>query len=160
IAAAPAAPPRPAATAVPNPLEGLRGGAFVGRAREMDTLRTHLEEAVSGQGRGGLLAREPGGGQTPAGGGAWDYPRLRGMAALWGRCHEGEGAPAYWPWVQVIRTHARERDPATLRAELGPGADDVAQLVSETRARLPDVPPPPALEPAAARFRLFDSVTS
>jgi hypothetical protein len=27
----------------------------------------------------------------------------RGVLVLWGRCWEGEGAPAFWPWVQVVR---------------------------------------------------------
>jgi tetratricopeptide (TPR) repeat protein len=33
-------------------------------------------------------------------------------------------------------------------------------VVSEIRERLPDLPPPPTLEPEQARFRLFDSVTT
>ena len=29
-----------------------------------------------------------------------------GAQVLWGRCYEREGAPPYWPWVQVIRAYA------------------------------------------------------
>src|SRR5262249_34982402 len=123
-------------------------GGFVGRAREMDALRAHLEEALSGQGRLVLLAGEPGIGKARPAEERTTYARLRGMAVWWGRCLEGEGAPAYWSWVQIIRAHARERGAATLRTDLGSGADDVAQLVSDIRSRLPDVQPPPALEPA------------
>lgn len=28
-----------------------------------------------------------------------------GDAALWGRIRKERGAPAYWPWIQVLRTH-------------------------------------------------------
>ncbi len=79
---------------------------------------------------------------------------------LWGRCYEGEGAPAYWPWVQLIRSYVHERDPQELMSEMGPGAADIAQVVSEVRERLPGLPTPPALEPEQARFRLFDSITT
>ncbi|MDP2959021.1 MAG: AAA family ATPase, partial [Longimicrobiales bacterium] len=88
------------------------------------------------------------------------YARLRNVQALWVRCYEGEGAPAYWPWVQVIRSYVHDRDPAALMSEMGPGAADIAQVVSEVRERLPDLPAPPALEPEQARFRLFDSITT
>jgi predicted ATPase len=43
---------------------------------------------------------------------------------------------------------------------MGPGAADIAQVVSEIKERLPDLSPPPTLEPEQARFRLFDSVTT
>jgi predicted ATPase len=43
---------------------------------------------------------------------------------------------------------------------MGPGAADIAQVVSEIRERVPDLPSPPSLEPEQARFRLFDSVTT
>ena len=51
----------------------------------------------------------------------------------------------------------RDSDPAALRAQLGAGAADLAQIVPELRERFPDLPEPPALEPEAARFRLFDA---
>jgi len=50
----------------------------------------------------------------------------------------------------------RDRDSEALRADLGPAAADLAQLLPELRQRVPDLPEPPALEPDQARFRLFD----
>ena len=49
-------------------------------------------------------------------------------------------------------------DPQTLRSDLGQGAVDIAQVVSDVRERLPDPPSPPAMEPQQARFRLFDGI--
>ena len=43
---------------------------------------------------------------------------------------------------------------------MGPGAGDIAEIVPDIRGKLPDLEKPPALEPQAARFRLFDSITT
>jgi hypothetical protein len=70
----------------------------------------------------------------------------------------GEGAPAFWPWVQVVRAYIQAADPAVLRREMGAGAADIAQIVPAVGKCLPDLPTPPPVEPDAARFRLFDSL--
>ena len=105
-----------------------------------------------------LLAGEPGIGKTRIASELGTYARLRGFQVLWGRCHETGGAPAYWPWVQIIRAYLHDRDPQNVRSDMGTGAADIAQVVSEVRERMPDLPSPPALEPEQARFRLFDSI--
>jgi class 3 adenylate cyclase len=145
---------------VANPLDRLAGGVFVGREKEMDELRAALEDALAGKGRLLMLVGEPGIGKTRTADELATYARLRNAQVLWGRCYEGEGAPAYWPWIQVIRSHVHDRDPAKLLSEMGPGAADIAQVVSEVRERLPGLPTPPSLEPEQARFRLFDSITT
>ncbi len=43
---------------------------------------------------------------------------------------------------------------------MGPGAADIAEIVSELRAKLTNLGAPPTLEPEQARFRLFDSITT
>ena len=44
---------------------------------------------------------------------------------------------------------------------MGAGAADIAEIVSDIRARMPDLEPPQRLDsPEQARFRLFDSVVS
>ena len=143
-----------------NPLDRLAGGVFVGRERELADLKDGLEEALGGRGRLVLLVGEPGIGKTRTAEELATYARVRGAKVHWGHSHEEEGAPAYWPWAQAIRSYVREADPVALAWELGQGAGDVAQLVPEIRERLGDVPEPPALEPDEARFRLFDSITT
>ena len=55
----------------------------------------------------------------------------------------------------------RERDPDQLRSEMGTGAADIAEIVSDVRERIPDLKPSPAVDdPEQARFRLFDSITA
>ncbi len=107
-----------------------------------------------------MLVGEPGIGKTRTAEEFATYAGLRNTQVLWGRCYEGEGAPAYWPWVQVVRSYVHDREPQALMSEMGPGAADIAQVVSEVREALPGLPTPPALEPEQARFRLFDSITT
>jgi len=141
-------------------LDSLAGGVFVGRQREMGELKACLEDALSGRGRLVTLVGEPGIGKTRIAQELATYAGLRQAQVLWGRCYEGEGAPPYWPWVQAIRSYARDVDPEQLRSDMGAGAADIGQVVSDVRDRLPGMEVPPQLEPEQARFRLFDSITA
>ncbi len=141
-------------------LERLTDGIFLGRESEMKELRAALDESIAGRGHVTLIAGDAGIGKTRLATEVKAYAELRGARVLSGRCHAGEGAPPYWPWVQVIRTYVRERKAEELLAELGSGATDIAQVVSDVRACLPDLPEPQVLDPDQARFRLFDAVTT
>ena len=133
---------------------------FVGRERELEELRTALDDAVSGQGRMVMLAGEPGIGKTRIARELASYAEQQGARVLWGWCYDQEGAPPYWPWAQPIRAYVQVTDAERLRSEMGLGATDIAEIVPELRGKLPDLEPPPALEPEQARFRMFDSITS
>jgi class 3 adenylate cyclase len=143
-----------------NPLDRLAGGVFVGREAELEEMRGALEDALGGRGRLLLLVGEPGIGKTRTAEELVTYGRVRGAKVHWGRCHEGEGAPAYWPWTQALRSYVRESDPVGLAWELGPHASEVAQLVPEIHDLLGEVREPPELDPEQARFRLFDSIAT
>ena len=144
----------------PHPLDSLAGGVFVGRQREMGELKACLEDSLSGRGRLVTLVGEPGIGKTRTAQELATYAGLRGAQVLWGRSYEEQGVPPYWPWVQAIRSYVREREPEQLRSEMGAGAADIAEVVSDVRERLPDLQPVPQLEPDQARFRLFDSISA
>ena len=139
-------------------LDSLAAGVFVGRHREMSELKAALEDALSGRGRLVTLVGEPGIGKTRTAQELATYAGLRGAQVLWGRCYEEQGMPPYWPWVQAIRSYVRRQDPERLRAEMGAGASDIAQVVSDVREQLPGLEPAPDLEPEQARFRLFDAI--
>jgi len=68
--------------------------------------------------------------------------------------------PPYWPWVQAIWSYVREQEPELLSSEMGSGAADIAEIVSDVRERLPGLPQGSKLEPEQARFRLFDSISA
>jgi DNA-binding SARP family transcriptional activator len=135
-------------------------GRFVGRERELEHLLTGLESAVGGRGGLYLLAGEPGIGKSRLTDELVGRARERGAQILVGRCWEAGGAPAYWPWVQALRSCVRGREPEKLRSQLGAGAPDLAQLVPEIRELLPGLPERDAPESEGARFRLFEAAAS
>ena len=139
-----------------EPAPGTPSSIFVGRERELAELVRGLDQAFAGSGRLFLLAGEPGIGKSRLAEELATYARGRGGQVLVGRCWEAGGAPAYWPWMQLLRACVRQSDAEALEAQLGAGAADLAQLVPELRERFPDLPTPP-LEPEGARFRLFDA---
>lgn len=138
---------------------GGQADRFVGRERELDALRQALADATAGQGRLVLLPGSAGIGKTRTAEELATIARGRGASVVWGRCYEGEGAPAFWPWSELIRAYAEPLPPAALVAQLGGGAAAIAQVVPAVHARLPDLAPPPPLEPEQARFRLFESIS-
>jgi DNA-binding SARP family transcriptional activator/tetratricopeptide (TPR) repeat protein len=133
--------------------------ALVGRERELDELIVGLDDAFAGRGRVFLLGGEPGIGKSRLADELVGRARARGAHVLIGRCWEAGGAPAYWPWVESLRAYVRETEPDALRAQLGAGAADLAQLLPELRERLPDLPEPPSVESQGARFRLFEATS-
>src|SRR5690242_1450380 len=88
----------------------LARGVFVGRERELDALRGGLERSVAGRGSVFMVVGEPGIGKTALLDEFSARVRDSDLLVLWGRCWESGGAPAYWPWVQVIRAYAHARN--------------------------------------------------
>ncbi|MEA2565375.1 MAG: eukaryotic-like serine/threonine-protein kinase, partial [Actinomycetota bacterium] len=140
--------------------ETAGAGVFVGREREIGTLRDLFQEAAAGRGRLVLLSGDAGIGKTRTANELATYASSRGAEVLVGRCYEGGGAPAYWPWIQVLRAYIRGRDLTDLSTLMGPGAADISQIVPELSGRLPEAAEPAVNDPRQARFRLFDSITS
>jgi tetratricopeptide (TPR) repeat protein len=145
----------------------VKFGGFVGRERELGELRHALAETRDGRGRLFLISGEPGIGKTRLTEEIAREAGARGMRAVWGRCWEGGGAPAYWPWIQVIRGCVSSADPQQRRAvfesEHGSSTvETVAQMVPELRAFASDPlkPPTTPINAEQARFILFDSVAN
>lgn len=155
-----APPPDPDPTPPPdrNPLAGLAGGVFVGREEEVAELRGVVEDALEGNGRLLLIGGEPGIGKTRTAEELGTYARLRGASVHWGWCHEGDGAPAYWPWAQAIRSYVKEADPVALAWELGTGVDEIARVVPEAAERIGAPLPEAGVEDEQDRFRLFQAI--
>ncbi len=118
-----------------------------------------LEEAVAG--RGGLfrIVGEPGIGKSRL---AEEFVRKasdHGARCLWGRSWEGEGAPAYWPWTQILRGLAAGIDRVDLLRGLDDRLGDLARLVPELRGHVDASSMDEAsIESTTARPRLFDAV--
>jgi DNA-binding SARP family transcriptional activator len=158
-AAPPAAPPAPepgSAVAAPAPADRP---PLVGRDRELDELLAALDAACRSRGRLVLVSGEPGIGKTRLVEELAERAAGRDVHVAWGRCHDGEVVPAYWPWSQIIRSLAEGHEPSTVRAALGAGVAEVAQMVPEIKEVVGAAAASlPLLEPEAARARLYDAV--
>jgi DNA-binding SARP family transcriptional activator len=133
------------------------GGVFVGRERELGRLVAGVDEAFAGHGRLFLLEGEAGIGKSRLAEELTAYARTRGGRVLIGRCWEAGGAPAYWPWTQLLRAYVRETDVAALGEQLGAGAPELVQIVPELGQRFPELTSSAPQEPDGARVRLFDA---
>ena len=109
---------------------------LVGRGPLLAGLTAALDAAVAGHGSLVLITGEPGIGKTALITRFADEAAAQGVRVAWSRCAEGEGAPAFWPWTQVLRATGGL-----------PGAEDhLAPPAAETARQ------------AADRFRIFDRV--
>jgi DNA-binding CsgD family transcriptional regulator/tetratricopeptide (TPR) repeat protein len=146
------------------------GQGFVGRSSELTHLLGALDRATEARAQGAtqgwattvLVAGEAGIGKTRL---LEELGRLaseRSVPVLWGRATHEAGAPAFWPWRQVLRTWVAGTDPDAARALLGEGADGLARIAPELRALGPaaDVTAVSASGAAGAeqRFALFEQV--
>jgi len=109
---------------------------FVGREAELTILYDALRNVFLSRGQSVLVSGEPGIGKTRLASECATAAQQQGFLVLWGRCWEGDGAPAFWPWVQIIRTLVQQCEADTLAAEMGTGAATIAQVVPEVRAQL------------------------
>ena len=136
------------------------GHDLVGRARELAQLDAALSDAIAGRGGVVVVTGEPGIGKTALARAFVEHAGARGASWAWGTCWDGGGAPAYWPWAQLVRELARREDAATLRAALGDGAAWIAGLLPELAGTLglPAAAAPADLSADQARFRLFDAL--
>lgn len=133
--------------------------ALVGRDTEMAVLEQALAAASVRQGRLVLVAGEPGIGKTRL---AEEFAVLagtRGAEVRWGGCYELEGAPAFWPWVQIVRGLAEDLDDERLGSALGSGAAHVVQVVPELGERVVASSPPALLHDEGTRFRVYEAIT-
>ncbi|MFC4016486.1 BTAD domain-containing putative transcriptional regulator [Micromonospora sp. GCM10011542] len=88
---------------------GATGGRrpFVGRGAELDRLQDAAEQ-VARRGRPALalVSGDAGAGKTALAEALTRRLSAQGWSAAWGRSPEYEGAPAAWPWAQIIETIA------------------------------------------------------
>jgi DNA-binding SARP family transcriptional activator len=120
------------------PATQLSAEPLVGRSAEVVDVERLLTDVATGQPRWLVLSGEAGIGKTSLADAATRRAAARGVEVTWGRCNEGDDAPAYWPFTQILR-------------ELGPsGGDPIAELLHG------DGTP---LDPNARRYRSATSTT-
>ena len=131
--------------------------AVYGRAPQVRQLRGGLDAIFTDRRVVFMIGGEAGIGKSRLADELARDARDRGARVVWGRCWEAGGAPAYWPWVQVLRSLLDGRGNVDLRAFGGAGGSSLLALIPEQRdASLTFTTP--AAESEVARFRLFDAV--
>jgi hypothetical protein len=123
-------------------------GGLVGRHQLRTRLRRAAEAALMGNGQAVLLTGEPGIGKTALAAEASGWAADHGARVVWGWGWQGDGAPALWPWVQVVRSLASS----------GSDLPSLHRLLPDPQDPLP--PPGEDALPAALRFQLFDEISS
>ena len=97
-------------------------------------------EASAGHGRLFLLVGEPVAarrGQCTS----WaPMPASAGVEVLLGRCEERDGAPSFWPWVQIVRAYVGHWTSESLAGRDGPGAAVIAQVIGGGADVFPSCP--------------------
>ena len=128
---------------------------LVGRDAELRVLRDALAAARTG--RGGLvLVNGPAGmGKSALVAAFGDEAARAGATVLEGSGWESGGAPAYWPWIQVLRALVRVAGLPAVRGWAGPDLPWVAHLLPELGTPGPNAPG----TSDGARFALVDAVS-
>jgi DNA-binding SARP family transcriptional activator len=114
-------------------------GGLLGRKREFGDLAAAIDHAVAGRGAVVLIGGEPGIGKSRLAESLARHADAAGARVAVGRCWEAGGAPAFWPWVQALRTVVRDSD-----------LDTITDLAGASEHR----------DEEGARFRMFDSITA
>jgi AAA ATPase domain len=124
----------------------MPGDVLVGRRLARGALRSAIDAAFAGLGGVVLLTGDAGMGKTALVTDMTAFARVRGAALAWGACWEGDGAPAFWPWIQVFRALPRSDGDAidAVLKELTGAEEATAGL----------------LDDSTLRFRTFDAVAS
>jgi len=131
---------------------------FVGRESELQALYAGFERALTGAPQLMLVAGEAGIGKTRlveefAPGGRED-----GAATLVGRCREGGGAPAFWPWVQIFRGIMEQAPRPSVERLLSADREILGRLLPELVDTEPSQDFASLLDAEQARFQLFEAL--
>jgi len=97
---------------------------------------------------GGGSCSSPGLGKSRLAAEAAGLAGRRGVLTAWGRCRETEGAPAFWPWTQVLRLLREGLGAAAWERALGPDGDWLGPVLPELAQGERSVDP----------FRTYDSM--
>src|SRR5688572_9048295 len=99
---------------------------FVGREHELRALHAIYSTASTGSGRLVLISGESGIGKTRLALELSVSKFRREPSVLWAHCADGDGTPAFWPWLAMFR---REQNPRRV-ADLPPESANLAELIT------------------------------
>jgi DNA-binding CsgD family transcriptional regulator/tetratricopeptide (TPR) repeat protein len=142
---------------LPGPLRLTPPFPFVGRTRELATLRTLLPDDAAEGGRVGLIAGEPGSGKSRLVRELAQDVAADGVLVLYGSCDAAVRTP-YGPFVTALEQLARASEPDVLRADLGTGGGELTRLLPDLPQLVGKLPDPLPGDPDTERHRLHTAV--
>ena len=146
-----------AQTALPGPLRLAPSFPFVGRPRELATLRSLMPWAASEGRRIALVGGEAGSGKSRLVREFAQEAAAGGALVLYGACDAVVRTP-YGPFAEALDLLARAAEPDDLRADLGPGGGELRRLLPDLPARVGELPDPVSADQDTERHRLHMAV--
>ncbi len=144
---------------LPAGLETAPQAFLVGRETESAQLADALRLAALGHRRAVLLGGEPGIGKTALVGNLARQAHGLGARVLYGHCDEELGL-AYQPFAEALGHYVVHCPVNELMDHVVSHGAGLARLVPELSRRVPESTPPPATDPEADRFLMFEAVTA
>jgi DNA-binding CsgD family transcriptional regulator/tetratricopeptide (TPR) repeat protein len=142
---------------LPGSLRPTSASPFVGRAGELEKLRTLMPRAEGEGRRVALLAGEPGAGKSRLAREFASLAAAEGALVLYGACDAVVRTP-YGPFVEALDRLVRVTDAAELRAALGAGGGELTRLLPDLPALVGELPEPVEADPDTGRHRLHTAV--
>lgn len=141
---------------LPGSLRSTSTYPFVGRAAELEKLRSLMPRADGEGRRVALLAGEPGVGKSRLVREFAAEAARDGALVLYGSCDAAVRTP-YGPFVEALERLLRVTDVAELRAALG-GGGDLIRLIPDLPTLVGELPDPVEADPDTERHRLHTAV--
>ncbi len=141
---------------LPDSLRSTSTYPFVGRAAELEKLRSLMPRADGEGRRVALLAGEPGVGKSRLVREFAAEAARDGALVLYGSCDAAVRTP-YGPFVEALERLLRVTDVAELRAALG-GGGDLIRLIPDLPTLVGELPDPVEADPDTERHRLHTAV--
>jgi DNA-binding CsgD family transcriptional regulator/tetratricopeptide (TPR) repeat protein len=143
---------------LPGPLRLTPSFPFVGRARELTTLRSLMPRAEAEGRRVALVGGEAGSGKSRLVRELAQEANTDGVLVLYGACDAVVRTP-YQPFAECLDQIARICDPGELRSDLGTTGGELVRLLPDLALRVGELPPPVEADPDTERHRLHMAVT-
>ena len=142
---------------LPEPLRPTSMSPFVGRAAELEKLRTLMPRAEGERRRVALLAGEPGAGKSRLAREFAAEVAMEGVLVLYGACDAVVRTP-YGPFVEALERLVRVTGGAQLRAALGAGGSELTRLLPDLAAKVGGLAQPVKADADTERHRLHTAV--
>jgi DNA-binding SARP family transcriptional activator/predicted ATPase len=150
----------PGKSSRPRPPLPVDRAPIIGRRVELEALDAALSAAIGGHGMFALVSGEPGMGKTRLVEELAVLAADRDVQAVWGPCYEGLGAPAFWPWTQVVKALVAAFDESDVRLAVGADSAQLVQIFPDLRPFRTELVEPDIVDPATVRFRAYQALAS